>query len=105
MSPAQYSLTVQSRGLKHHSFIDSFIHSFNTYGYIIGSENNSLYVYYHGLTKHVITHKFESVRNVLEKEKKDGDDQAEFVSAVCWRKVRKELSAEGKSKSDKWSEM
>ncbi|ELU11082.1 hypothetical protein CAPTEDRAFT_134783, partial [Capitella teleta] len=49
-----------------------------------GSENNSLYIYYKGLTKQILTYKFDTVKNVLEKERKD-DDANEFVSAVCWR--------------------
>ncbi|CAH1785705.1 unnamed protein product [Owenia fusiformis] len=49
-----------------------------------GSENNSLYIYYKGLSKHLLTYKFDTVRSVLEKEKKE-EDSNEFVSAVCWR--------------------
>ncbi|XP_014668464.1 PREDICTED: E3 ubiquitin-protein ligase RFWD2-like isoform X3 [Priapulus caudatus] len=49
-----------------------------------GSENNSLYVYYKGLSKHLLTFKFDTVRSVLEKDKKE-EDTNEFVSAVCWR--------------------
>lgn len=49
-----------------------------------GSENNSLYVYYKGLTKQLFSFKFDTVRSVLEQEKKD-DEPNEFVSAVCWR--------------------
>ncbi|XP_078459375.1 E3 ubiquitin-protein ligase COP1 isoform X1 [Lampetra planeri] len=49
-----------------------------------GSENNSLYVYYKGLSKMLLTFKFDMVKSVLEKEKKE-DDGSEFVSAVCWR--------------------
>ncbi|KAI0228062.1 E3 ubiquitin-protein ligase COP1 [Lamellibrachia satsuma] len=50
-----------------------------------GSENNSLYIYYKGLSKQLLMFKFDTVRSVLEKEKKDDDDANEFVSAVCWR--------------------
>ncbi|PVD22461.1 hypothetical protein C0Q70_18275 [Pomacea canaliculata] len=49
-----------------------------------GSENNSLYLYYKGLSKHIMTYKFDTVRSVLEKERKD-DDSSEFVSAVTWK--------------------
>jgi E3 ubiquitin-protein ligase RFWD2 len=49
-----------------------------------GSENNALYVYYKGLTKQLFSFKFDAVRSVLEKERKE-DDVNEFVSAVCWR--------------------
>jgi len=30
-----------------------------------GSENNSLYVYYKGLSKHLLTFKFDTVRSVM----------------------------------------
>jgi len=49
-----------------------------------GSENNSLYVYYKGLTKQLFSFKFDALRSVLEKERHE-DDVNEFVSAVCWR--------------------
>ncbi|XP_048587008.1 E3 ubiquitin-protein ligase COP1-like isoform X2 [Nematostella vectensis] len=49
-----------------------------------GSENNSLYLYYKGLSKQLLTFKFDTVKSVLEKDKKE-DDANEFVSAVCWR--------------------
>ena len=49
-----------------------------------GSENNSLYVYYKGVTKQLFNFKFDTVRSVLEKSSKE-DDANEFVSAVCWR--------------------
>ncbi|GAB1607033.1 E3 ubiquitin-protein ligase COP1-like [Argonauta hians] len=49
-----------------------------------GSENNALYIYYKGLTKQLMTYKFDTVRSVLEKDKKE-DDANEFVSAVTWR--------------------
>ncbi|XP_076454546.1 E3 ubiquitin-protein ligase COP1-like [Babylonia areolata] len=51
---------------------------------LCGSENNSLYMYYKGLPKHIITYKFDTVRSVLEKERKE-DDSNEFVSAVTWK--------------------
>lgn len=49
-----------------------------------GSENNALYVYFKGLSSQVLTFKFETIRSILEKEKKE-EDGNEFVSAVCWR--------------------
>ncbi|XP_050316213.1 E3 ubiquitin-protein ligase COP1-like [Anthonomus grandis grandis] len=49
-----------------------------------GSENNSLYVYYKGLSKKLFQYKFETVEGVLEVERRD-DDSNEFVSAVCWK--------------------
>ena len=51
-----------------------------------GSENNSLYIYYKGLCKQLMTFKFDTVRSVLEKERRE-EDANEFVSAVCWRPV------------------
>lgn len=33
--------------------------------FILGSENNSLYVYYKGLSKQLMTYKFDTVRSVL----------------------------------------
>ncbi|KAK6194814.1 hypothetical protein SNE40_000362 [Patella caerulea] len=49
-----------------------------------GSENNSLYIYYKGLAKQLMTYKFDTARSVLENNRKD-EDQNEFVSAVTWR--------------------
>ncbi|BFZ20618.1 hypothetical protein BsWGS_23656 [Bradybaena similaris] len=49
-----------------------------------GSENNSLYLYYKGLTRHILTYKFEPARRLIEKPGKD-DDSSEFVSAVTWK--------------------
>lgn len=31
----------------------------------LGSENNSLFVYYKGLSKHLLTYKFDTLRNVM----------------------------------------
>lgn len=50
----------------------------------LGSENNSLYLYYKGLSKTLLTFKFDTVKSVLDKDRKE-DDTNEFVSAVCWR--------------------
>lgn len=49
-----------------------------------GSENNSLYVYYRGLSKPLFSFKFNGVRSLLERERRE-EDANEFVSAVCWR--------------------
>jgi len=49
-----------------------------------GSENNSLYVYYKGFHKKMMAMRFDGMRSVLEKGKKD-EELGEFVSAVCWR--------------------
>ncbi|NXT04920.1 COP1 ligase, partial [Prunella fulvescens] len=49
-----------------------------------GDENNSLYLYYKGLSKTLLTFKFDTVKSVLDKDRKE-DDTNEFVSAVCWR--------------------
>ncbi|XP_065387154.1 E3 ubiquitin-protein ligase COP1-like [Macaca fascicularis] len=48
------------------------------------SENSSLYLYYKGLSKTLLTFKFDAVKSVLDKDQK-GDDTKEFVSTVCWR--------------------
>ncbi|KAG2461564.1 COP1 ligase, partial [Polypterus senegalus] len=56
-----------------------------------GSENNSLYLYYKGLSKTLLTFKFDTVKSVLDKDKKE-DDTNEFVSAVCWRALPDEES-------------
>ncbi|CAG4957287.1 unnamed protein product [Parnassius apollo] len=50
-----------------------------------GSENNALYVYYSGLSRPLLTYKFEAVRGFLERERRD-EEPSEFVSAVCWRR-------------------
>lgn len=49
-----------------------------------GSENNSLYIYYKGLSKMLFKYKFEAMQGVLEQERRE-DDMNEFVSAVCWK--------------------
>lgn len=50
-----------------------------------GSENNSLYVYYKGLTKQLFSYKFDAARSILETQERREEDLNEFVSAVCWR--------------------
>ncbi|ERE74072.1 E3 ubiquitin-protein ligase [Cricetulus griseus] len=59
-----------------------------------GSENNSLYLYYKGLSKTLLTFKFDTVKSVLDKDRKE-DDTNEFVSAVCWRAL-----SDGKSSAN-----
>jgi len=49
-----------------------------------GSENNGLYVYYKGLSKHLFQFKFDAVRSFLDRDRKE-EDVNEFVSAVCWK--------------------
>ncbi|XP_023947967.1 E3 ubiquitin-protein ligase COP1 [Bicyclus anynana] len=51
-----------------------------------GSENNALYVYYSGLSRPLLAHRFDAVRGFLERERKD-EEPPEFVSAVCWRRA------------------
>lgn len=50
-----------------------------------GSENNGLYIYYKGLSKPLFNFKFDSVRSLLDRDRKEDDTTNEFVSAVCWR--------------------
>lgn len=54
-----------------------------------GSENNSLYVYYKGLSKPIFSFKFDLVRTLFERDRRNSDlgqdESHEFVSAVCWR--------------------
>ena len=93
------------------------------YFIFVGSENNSLYLYYKGLSKQLLTFKFDTVRSVLvrsqiiflswkiikhvtaglfievdfvfqEREKKD-EEANEFVSAVSWRTVSRFLQYGG----------
>ncbi|KAL4711286.1 hypothetical protein ACJJTC_019127 [Scirpophaga incertulas] len=52
-----------------------------------GSENNALYLYYSGLSRPLLTYRFEAVRGFLEKERRD-EEPSDFVSAVCWRRSR-----------------
>uniref|UniRef100_A0A8C7I9S0 COP1 E3 ubiquitin ligase n=1 Tax=Oncorhynchus kisutch TaxID=8019 RepID=A0A8C7I9S0_ONCKI len=66
-----------------------------------GSENNSLYLYYKGLSKTLLTFKFDTVKSVLDKDKKE-DDTNEFVSAVCWRAMPDGVSARTVCQSDQW---
>jgi len=49
-----------------------------------GSENNALYVYYKGLSKHLFQFKFDAVRSFLDRDRKE-EEVNEFVSAVCWK--------------------
>ncbi|XP_041988948.1 E3 ubiquitin-protein ligase COP1-like [Aricia agestis] len=51
-----------------------------------GSENNALYVYYAGLSRPLLSYRFEAVRGFLERAGRD-EEPSEFVSAVCWRRA------------------
>lgn len=57
-----------------------------------GSENNSLYVYYSGLSNPLLTYKFDVVKSVLDRDNRE-DDSNEFVSAVAWRENSNILTA------------
>lgn len=73
------------RSFKGHTNEKNFVGLATDGDYIVcGSENNSLFVYYKGLSKQLLTMKFDTVRSVLDKDKKE-EDANEFVSAVCWR--------------------
>jgi E3 ubiquitin-protein ligase RFWD2 len=73
------------RTFKGHSNEKNFVGLATDGDYVAcGSENNSLFVYYKGLSKQLLSFKFGTVRSVLEKDKKE-EDANEFVSAVCWR--------------------
>lgn len=47
-----------------------------------GSEDNSLYIYYKGLSKQLLSLKLDGTKSISD----PGYDLNEFVSAVCWRK-------------------
>lgn len=59
-----------------------------------GSENNSLFVYYKGLSKPLFHYKFDMARGFFDRDSRRpaastaaaDDESNEFVSAVCWRK-------------------
>lgn len=61
-----------------------------------GSENNSLYVYYKGLSKELFSLKFDQRKWVLDPEQNE-EESSLFVSAVCWRKGSNIIAA-GNSK-------
>lgn len=52
-----------------------------------GSENNTLYVYYKGLSKTLTTYKFDFMRNVLDGRERPSETSHsnDFVSAVTWK--------------------
>ncbi|GBP10184.1 E3 ubiquitin-protein ligase COP1 [Eumeta japonica] len=68
-----------------------------------GSENNALYLYYSGLSRPLLTYRFDAVRGLFDRpappapapvagaatapgtERRE-DEPSEFVSAVCWRR-------------------
>jgi len=73
------------RTYKGHSNEKNFVGLASNGDYVAcGSENNSLYVYYKGVSKQLLTFKFDTVRGVLDKDKRD-EESNEFVSAVCWK--------------------
>ena len=49
-----------------------------------GSEDNSLYVYYKGLSSSLLTYRFNVVKSVLNRDQ-NSDDGNEFISAVTWK--------------------
>lgn len=57
-----------------------------------GSENNSLYVYYKGLSNPLLTYKFDVVKSVLDRDHRE-EDGNEFVSSVVWRENSNILTA------------
>lgn len=57
-----------------------------------GSENNSLYVYYKGLSNPLLTYKFDVVKSVLNRDHRE-EDGNEFVSSVAWRENSNILTA------------
>ncbi|KAK3851448.1 hypothetical protein Pcinc_041899 [Petrolisthes cinctipes] len=59
-----------------------------------GSENNSLYVYYKGMSRTLFSLKFDQKK--VDQDQKE-EDSSEFVSAVCWRRGSNIIAA-GNSK-------
>ena len=77
--------TPSIRSFKGHTNDKNFVGLATNNDYIAcGSENNSLYLYYKGLSNALLTYKFNVVKSVFEKEHID-EDSNEFVSAVAWR--------------------
>lgn len=52
-----------------------------------GSENNALYLYSKGLSQPLLHYRFDVVKSALlvDKERAEQEESAEFVSAVCWK--------------------
>ena len=52
-----------------------------------GSENNALYLYSKGLSQPLLHYRFDVVKSalLLDKERVEQEESAEFVSAVCWK--------------------
>jgi E3 ubiquitin-protein ligase RFWD2 len=52
-----------------------------------GSENNALYLYSKGLSQPLLHYRFDVVKSalLLDKERAEQEESAEFVSAVCWK--------------------
>ena len=74
------------RSFKGHTNDKNFVGLATSNDYIAcGSENNSLYLYYKGLSKALLTYKFNVVKSVLNDKEQLDEDSNEFVSAVAWR--------------------
>lgn len=52
-----------------------------------GSENNGLFVFYKGLSRPLLSFRFNPTRSILERENRINPEETsnEFVSAVCWK--------------------
>ncbi|XP_066915253.1 E3 ubiquitin-protein ligase COP1-like [Clytia hemisphaerica] len=73
------------KSYKGHSNEKNFVGLATNGDYIAcGSENNSLYCYYKGVSKQLLTFKFDTIRGVMDRDKRD-EESNEFVSAVCWK--------------------
>lgn len=63
------------RPFKDHLNEKNFVALTSNGGYIAcGSENNSLYLCYKGLSKTLLTFQFDTVKSALDKEQKENDD-------------------------------
>eukprot|EP00095_Tigriopus_kingsejongensis_P000169 maker-scaffold487_size158652-snap-gene-0.44 protein:Tk00169 transcript:maker-scaffold487_size158652-snap-gene-0.44-mRNA-1 annotation:"e3 ubiquitin-protein ligase rfwd2-like" len=51
-----------------------------------GSENNSFFLFYKGLSKPLFSFKFDAARTLFGRNDQYLDESNEFVSALCWRK-------------------
>ncbi|GIY95868.1 e3 ubiquitin-protein ligase COP1 [Caerostris extrusa] len=72
------------RSFKGHINEKNFVGLATDGNFVACVKNNSLYIYYKGLSSEILTFRFDACRSLLEKERKD-EDSNEFVSAVCWR--------------------
>ena len=85
------------RSLQGHTNEKNFIGLATDGEYIAcGSENNSLYVYYKGLSKELFSLKFDQRKWFLDP-KQSEEESSVFVSAVCWRRGSNIIAA-GNSK-------